>query len=170
MSRSTRRALTAVLFAALLALPRPAAAHPAPFSYLDVVFRDGSIEGTLVIHVIDAAHELGITPPDRLLENEVAERTREQLGAILKPRLMLRGDRRLDIQWTSLEVLRDDAALRFKYRIPNENPGALTVVTRLFPYDPLHQTFVNIYEKGELKQQLIFNKDSNEYVYYAGTT
>ena len=54
MSRSTRRALTAVLFAALLALPRPAAAHPAPFSYLDVVFRDGSIEGTLVIHVIDA--------------------------------------------------------------------------------------------------------------------
>jgi hydrogenase/urease accessory protein HupE len=166
----SRRILTAVLLVALLALPRVAAAHPAPFSYLDVVFRDGSIEGTLVIHVIDAAHELGITPPERLLQNDVAERTREQLGAILKPRLMLRGDRRLDIQWTSLEVLREDAALRFKYRIPNENPGALTVVTRLFPYDPLHQTFVNIYEKGELKQQLIFNQDSKEYVYYAGTT
>jgi hydrogenase/urease accessory protein HupE len=44
------------------------------------------------------------------------------------------------------------------------------VLTRLFPYDPLHQTFINIYEKGELKQQLIFNKDSKEYVYYAGTT
>ena len=166
----SRRVLTAIVFVALLALPRVAAAHPAPFSYLDVVFRDGSIEGTLVIHVIDAAHELGITPPERLLENEVAERTREQLGAILKPRLVLRGDRRLDLQWTSLEVLREDAALRFKYRIPNENPGALTVVTRLFPYDPLHQTFVNIYEKGELKQQLIFNQDSKEYVYYAGTT
>ena len=80
----------------MLALPRPAAAHPAPFSYLDVVFRDGGIEGTLVIHVIDAAHELGISPPERLLENDVAERTREQLGAILKPRLMLRSDRRLD--------------------------------------------------------------------------
>ena len=170
MNRFIRRALTAVLVATVLALPRPAAAHPAPFSYLDVVFRDGAIEGTLVIHVIDAAHELGISPPERLLENDVAERTREQLGAILKPRLMLRSDRRLDIQWTSLEVLREDAALRLKYRIPNESPGSLTVLTRLFPYDPLHQTFINIYEKGELKQQLIFNADSKEYVYYAGTT
>jgi hydrogenase/urease accessory protein HupE len=34
----------------------------------------------------------------------------------------------------------------------------------------LHQTFINIYETGELKQQLIFNQDSKEYVYYAGTT
>ena len=77
MNRLTRRALTAVLVVTVLALPQPAAAHPAPFSYLDVVFRDGAIEGTLVIHVIDAAHELGITPPERLLENEVAERTRD---------------------------------------------------------------------------------------------
>jgi hypothetical protein len=115
----------------------------------DVVFRNGGIEGTLVVHVIDAAHELGITPPERLLDNDVAERTREQLGAILKPRLTLRSDdRRLDLQWISLEVLRDDAALRLKYRIANEQPGALTVLTRLFPYDPLHQTFVNIYEDG----------------------
>jgi hydrogenase/urease accessory protein HupE len=83
---------------------------------------------------------------------------------------MLRSDHRLDIQWISLEVLSDDAALKLKYRIANESPGALTVVTTLFPYDPQHQTFVNIYEKGELKQQLIFNKDSKEYVYYAGTT
>jgi hydrogenase/urease accessory protein HupE len=170
MSRTIRAVLMAAVVALLLAVPRTAVAHPAPFSYLDVVFRDGASEGTLVVHVIDAAHELGITPPERLLENDVAERTREQLGAILKPRLMLRSDHRLDIQWISLEVLRDDAALKLKYRIPNESPGALTVVTNLFPYDAQHQTFVNIYEKGELKQQLIFNKDSKEYVYYAGTT
>jgi hypothetical protein len=169
MSR-IRRALTAVFVAALLLMPHPAAAHPAPFSYLDVVFRNGAIEGSLVIHVIDAAHELGITPPERLMENDVAERTREQLGAILKPRLLLRSDRRLDLQWTSLEVLREDAALRLRYRIPNETPGSLTLDANLFPYDPLHQTFINVYEGGDLKQQLIFNKDSKEYVYYAGTT
>jgi hydrogenase/urease accessory protein HupE len=159
-----------MLVAGLLIGARPASAHPAPFSYLDVVFRNGGIEGTLVVHVIDAAHELGITPPERLLENDVAESTREQLGAILKPRLTFRTDHRLDVQWTSLEVLRDDAALRLKYRIVNEEPGALTLLTQLFPYDPLHQTFINIYEKGELKQQLIFNADSKEYTYYAGTT
>ena len=43
-----------------LVLARPAAAHPAPFSYLDIVFRNGSIDGTLVVHVIDVAHELKI--------------------------------------------------------------------------------------------------------------
>jgi hypothetical protein len=170
MSRRHVTLVYGLVVAASLAIARPAAAHPAPFSYLDVVFRDGGIEGTLVIHVIDAAHELGITPPERLLDNDVAERTREQLGAILKPRLILRSDHRLDLQWISLEVLRDDAALRLKYRIPNEQPGALTVTTRLFPYDPQHQTFINIYEKGELKQQLIVNQDSPEYVYYAGKT
>jgi len=106
----------------------------------------------------------------QLLENAVAEEARERLGALLKPRLLLRGDRRLDLQWTSLEVLRDDAALRLKYWIPNENPGALALDANLFPYDPLHQTFINIYEDGALKQQLIFNADSKEYVYYAGTT
>jgi len=168
--RATRGAAGFAIAVCLLFVARPAAAHPAPFSYLDVVFRNGGIEGTLVVHVIDAAHELGISPPERLLENEVAEQTREQLGAILKPRLLLRSDRRLDLQWTSLEVLRDDAALRLKYRIPNEAPGSLALDARLFPYDPLHQTFINIYEDGTLKQQLIFNADSKEYVYYAGTT
>src|ERR1051325_9213839 len=86
-----------VWFAGLLAAARPASAHPAPFSYLDVVFRNGGIEGTLVVHVIDAAHELGITPPERLLENDVAASTREQLGAILKPRLGPRSDDRRQI-------------------------------------------------------------------------
>jgi len=171
MIRTIRAALMTAVVATLLAVPRPAVAHPSPFSYLDVVFRNGGIEGTLVVHVIDAAHELGIMPAERLLENDVAERTREQLGALLKPRLQLRGDdRRLELQWTSLEVLRDDAALRLRYRISNENPGALALDANLFPYDPLHQTFINVYEDGALKQQLIFNADSNEYVYYAGTT
>jgi len=163
------RVVAACLFA-MLALAPGASAHPSPFSYLDVVFRNGGIEGTLVVHVIDAAHELGINPPEQLLENAVAERTRAQLAAILTPRLTFRSDHRLDIQWTSLEVLRDDAALRLRYRIVNEEPGELTLDAKLFPYDPLHQTFINIYEKGELRQQLIFNADSKEYVYYSGTT
>src|SRR5688572_26024258 len=69
MPRIRRAAFTLALVALALAAPRPAAAHPAPFSYLDVVYRNGGIEGTLVIHVIDAAHELGITPPEQMLDN-----------------------------------------------------------------------------------------------------
>src|ERR1041384_8022595 len=87
-----------VWFAGLLAAARPASAHPAPFSYLDVVFPQGGIEGKPVLHLIAAAHQLGITPPERLLENDVAASTREQLGAILKPRITFRTDHRLDVQ------------------------------------------------------------------------
>jgi hypothetical protein len=148
----------------------PALAHPAPFSYLDVVFTERGIEGTLVIHVIDAAHDLGITPFERLMDNSVAEANRQRIAELLQPRLTLRTDRRLAIQWISLEVLREDMALRLKYRIQAEPSGSMTIDTNLFPYDPLHQTFVNIYEDGSLRQQLIFNKDTNEYLYYAGTT
>ncbi len=58
MSPVFRRVLIGIAIA--LSLARVASAHPAPFSYLDVVFKDGGIEGTLVVHVIDVAHELGV--------------------------------------------------------------------------------------------------------------
>ena len=49
-------------------------------------------------------------------------------------------------------------------------PGVLRIQTDMFPYDPVHQTFINIYEDGELRQQMIFNADSGEYTYYTGST
>ena len=146
-----------------------AAAHPAPFSYLDLAIRDGRIDGTLVVHIIDAAHELGITPPDQLLDNAVAERERQRLATLLTPRISLRTDHRLVPQWTSLELLRDQAALKLTFTLPDERAGALTVDTNLFPYDPMHQTFVNIYEGDALRQQVIFNANAHEHTYYRGT-
>jgi hypothetical protein len=162
--------LSLVLGAVALASSTSAYAHPAPFSYLDIVFRNGTIEGTLVVHVIDIAHDLEIMPVERLLENETVERERHRIGELLAPRIMLRSGRRLVPQWESLELLRDEQAVKLRYRIPQEQPGALTVDTNLFPYDPLHQTFINLYEGGDLRQQLIFNADTEEYTYYLGTT
>jgi len=147
----------------------PAAAHPAPFSYLDIVFRDGGIEGTLVIHVIDAAHDLSVTPVDRLLDaSELASR-RDALTTMLAKRITLRTDRLLTPTWTEVTAVREDMAIKLRFRIPNERPGALTIHTNLFSYDPQHQTFINIYE-GEKPTQLIFNAASSDYVYYLGTT
>mgnify|MGYP006150169655 CR=1 FL=1 len=37
---------------------------------------------------------------------------------------------------------------------------ALEVDARLFPYDPAHQTFVNVYEGGNLAQQWILTDGS----------
>jgi hydrogenase/urease accessory protein HupE len=147
-----------------------AGAHPAPFSYLDVVFRDGGIEGTLVVHVIDIAHDLDIEPFEQLLNNDIVDRERTRIADLIGPRIMMRTSRRLAFEWLSLELLLEEQAVRLKYRIPDERPGALTIDTNLFPYDPNHQTFINIYEEGQLRQQLIFNASTDEHTYYLGTT
>ena len=143
-------------------------AHPAPFSYLDVVFHDGGIRGTLVIHVIDAAHELKMEPAD-LMHPEVVRQRANQIGEILRPRILLRSSHRLQPEWISTELLAADQAIKLTYQIPEEQPGAVIIDTNLFPYDPNHQTFINIYEGSELRQQLIFNAGSNEHTYYLGT-
>ncbi len=166
MLRVSLRALAVV---AILWWASPAWAHPAPFSYLDVVFKDGGIEGTLVVHVIDVAHELGV-PPERLMDASFLAEQEKRIGEILAPRLYLEGDRRLPIEWQSHELMREEQAIRFRYRIPNADFGALTVDTNLFPYDPLHQTFINVYDEGTLRQQVIFNAESDAHVYYRGTT
>ena len=148
---------------------RPAAAHPAPFSYLDIVYRNGGIDGTLVIHTIDAAHELKISTPDTLLDSSVLAAQRDALTAILARRILLKGGEPLTPMWTSAEPMRAEQALRLRFRLDGAQPGALTIDTDLFPYDPQHQTFINIYEAGTLRQQLIFRTDASEYTYFAGT-
>ena len=161
-----------VLVAAVLVLAGGVrvSAHPAPFSYLDIVFRNGGIEGTLVVHIIDVAHDLGIAPPDRLLDDRLVQSQSQRIGRLLQPRIQLRSNRRLTLDWQGVELLKDDLALRLKYRIADEQPGAITIDTNLFPYDPIHQTFVNVYEESELRQQVIFNGATGEHTYYLGTT
>jgi hypothetical protein len=159
-----------LLFVACVAIAAPAAAHPAPFSYLDIVFRNGRIEGTLVVHVIDVAHDFGVAPPDQLLDPNVLGPQRQKIAAMLAPRIMLRTDHRLVLQWTDVVAVPDDQALRLTFRVPGEQPGALTLDSHLFPYDPNHQTFVNIYEGDDLRQQVIFSAGSAEHTYYLGTT
>jgi hypothetical protein len=155
---------------ALLLCATQASAHPAPFSYLDIVFRGGSIEGSLVVHVIDVAHELGVTPPERVLEPELLERERQRIFDLLSQRIFLTTGRRLMPQWLNIEAQKEELALRLTYRIPNEHPGALEIDTNLFPYDPIHQTFVNVYEDTQLRQQIILNATSDPRTYYLGTT
>ena len=157
------------LLVAVCCVASPAGAHPAPFSYLDVVFKDGGIEGTLVVHVIDVAHELGV-PPERMMDAAFVAAQQQRIGEILAPRLDLRGDARLSIEWQGLELMKEEQALRLRYRIPNAQSGALSIDTNLFPYDPLHQTFINVYEEGELRQQVIFNNATSARVFYRGTT
>jgi hydrogenase/urease accessory protein HupE len=166
------RGIRAAAVIAFLCVATQVFAHPAPFSYLDIAFRGGAIEGSLTVHVIDIAHELNITPPERVLEPDFLTRERERILDIITTRISLRTDRPLMIQWGTILPMKEELALRISYRIPDEHPGALEIDTNLFPYDPIHQTFINIYEDADPspRQQVIFNATTDPHTYYLGTT
>jgi hypothetical protein len=154
----------------LLLTPLPAGAHPAPFSYLDLRIGEHEITGSLAVHSFDVAYEMGIQPPERVLDPAVAESIRARLSALLASRFTIRTDRVLAPEWQGLEVLADQSELRLHFRIAVERPATVTVRTAMFPYDPVHQTFLNVYEEGRLRQQQVFAANSPEWTYYAGTT
>ena len=45
----------------------------------------------------------------------------------------------------------------------------MTVAARLFPYDPVHQTFVNVYERDAVVLQAILDRGREQIVFYPGT-
>ena len=150
--------------------PATALAHPAPFSYLDLHIRDHEITGSLAVHSFDVGHELGIDPPERVLDRAIAESIRARLTALLTPRFTIRAEQVLSLEWQGIEGLTEQSEVRLYFRIPLERPATVSVRARMFPYDPVHQTFLNVYEDETLRQQHVFAGSSPEWTYYSGTT
>jgi len=150
----------------------PARAHPVPFSYLDVSIESGEIHLTLVVHVYDAARELGVNPPELLLDPSTLGPLGPQLVALLGSRLQLAAGGRIlaDGDWSAPEALPDRQSLRLRahYR-SGVAPGSVSVTARLFPYDPAHQTFLNFYEKGALTSQAILDASHPQFQYFSGS-
>jgi HupE/UreJ protein len=166
-----RRSSAVIVLAGLLLLPAAASAHPAPFSYLDLLVDAGGLRGTLVVHDLDAAHELGVDNADSLLDPAEAARRRDRLVAILGPRLSLTLDGRpATITWGAIDVVIDRQSLRLAFSVSNARPGHIAIAAYLFPYDPIHQTFINIYEDTALKRQLILDRSHQTAEYYSGST
>ena len=160
----------AATMALALCLAAPAAAHPAPFSYLDLHLDAGGVRGTLVVHDLDAAHDLGITNADSLLDPAVAARHRDALVALLAPRLSLEFDGRpVAIAWGDIDIVADRQSLRLAFTVTDARPGHVALRAYVFPYDPIHQTFVNVYEDAALKLQVILNASHQTAGYYVGT-
>src|SRR3989337_644500 len=103
--------LSAVIM--LVATVRPASAHPVPFSYLDLRLQTSSIDGVFVVHIFDAAHDLQVTPVDRLLDPALASEYARALIDLLAARLEVAADGRvLAMDWSGPEVLADRQSLR----------------------------------------------------------
>jgi len=162
----------AVLLAAVLtAVATIAAAHPAPFSYLDLRLERGAVAGTLTVHDLDAAYELRLSDADALLDPAVARRHGSALAAVLARRLQIRLDgREAAVTLVDVTPVPDRQGLQFTVRLDGPGrPGRIALETTLFPHDPAHQTFVNVYEDGTLRQQAILDARHATLTYYAGS-
>lgn len=160
----------ALSFLILGFLARAAHAHPIPFSYLDLRLNDGRIEGTLVAHIEDLAHDLNVGPPATLLDAKVAESKKDAIAEIIRARLTLLADGRpVALELLRVEPLPDRQAVSCELRFDtNVKPSSLRIQCALFPYDQQHQTFLNVYEEDQLVHQEIFTQDHQMFVYRPG--
>jgi hydrogenase/urease accessory protein HupE len=163
--------LTALLLLAALAWARGVDAHPVPFSYLDLRVKADVIEATVVVHIFDAGHDLNIDPADRLLDPRVVAGNSAALARMLAARVHISADgRTLTPQWSVAELLADRNSLRLPVRYPlPRRAGAVHVEALMFPYDPQHQTFLNIYEDDALIAQAILDRGRREFEFFSGS-
>ena len=165
------RIRTVSWFLAFIFTATTAAAHPAPFSYLDLHLDANGVTGTLVVHDLDAAHDLGVANADSLLDPATAARYRDALVALLGPRLGLVLDGGpATITWGAIDVVPDRQSLRLSFTVSATRPGRVGIHAYVFPYDPIHQTFINIYEDSALKLQTILDASRQDASYYSGST
>lgn len=169
---SAQRCIATFLLAvtALCLISLPAQAHPAPFSYMDLHLEEQSIEGRLTVHVIDLAHELELDEPATLVDQRVLSQQYSTITALLERRFAVGAGELPDPQWLSIEPVEGDDAVRLSFSIAAPPPSALEVSAQMFPYDEVHQTFVNVWEDGEIRQQWILAGEPEARTYFAGTT
>jgi len=154
-----------------LALPQTGSAHPVPFSFLDVYLTSLGMEATLVLHDFDLAHDLGISPPERFRDAAFLAERAPSIRALLADRLKISADEKpITPEWGPPEVLADRQAVRVLLRFPGlKVPVKIGISADMFPYDPVHQTFVNIYEEGDLTRQMILNRSHRQLDHLTGT-
>lgn len=158
------------LAAAWLAMATTLRAHPVPFSFLDVRLAPHALEATLVVHITDVAHELGVASSERLLDSiEVGSRSAD-LARLVAGRLRLTVNGTfIESLWTGATPLPERQSIRLTLRQPLDGSAdTLTIEGRLFPYDANHKTFVNVYE-GEGLTQAIMDRERIRFDYFAGT-
>lgn len=167
--------LGTVFVLAMLCGAAPALAHPVPFSFVDLRIRASAIDVSVVAHAYDVCHDIGldVTQPERLMDAAVLDKYAEVIATLISSRLTLAADgRRLTGgRWSAPEAIPDRLSVRLRTEYPlTESFGMATLTANLFPYDPEHQTFVNVYEADSLRLQAVLGRGRDRVDYFAGTT
>ncbi|SVD68699.1 uncharacterized protein METZ01_LOCUS421553, partial [marine metagenome] len=147
------------------------AAHPAPFSFVDITVRDQQVDVAVIVHIWDVAHEYALEDPNVLLDAVTVQRVVTGLGEVISGRLsvLVDGQGLALRNWTKPELLVERQSIRISAAAEMADaPGRLDLSASLFPYDPNHQTFLNFYE-SELTAQAILGGGDTQYEYFVGS-
>ena len=160
----------ALLFTMILSA-LPAHAHPLPVSYVDLRLDRTGLEASVEAPAVDLAHDLPSLSEKALLTPDTLQAQQQKVVALLTSRLTLStSGKTLPPMVEGIAPVPDqkDVRLRLRY-VWREPPSMLHIQCRLFPYDPSHQTFVDIYEGQALKREMIFDSRTPQQDYVHGS-
>ena len=154
---------TVLGLACLTATCVPAACPSRPVQLHRRAGRVGQVELTVVAHTFDLANDLKIQPPEKTARaRHACTRSGSAIAELVRDRLKI-VCRRRDARQADMVGARGDARPAIDSDSRALCPGAAgradRRLTLMFPYDPQHKTFLNVYENGALAAQAILDKD-----------
>ena len=109
------------------------------------------VDVSVVAYAFDVAHDLGMPGEPARLDDTFPGEHGEAWIAMVLSRVHVQADGR-PLAFVPVDLAlapgRDTVVVRM--RAPVDRPASVAVDGWLFPYDPLHQTFVKVYEDGVL--------------------
>jgi hydrogenase/urease accessory protein HupE len=148
----------------LLCMTAPVSAHPTPFTYVDLRVTGDHLTITIAAHIVDAAHDLSVSTPETLLL-ATASPDMTPLARLLEARLdpSVDGRNATCSPAGDPERLQSTQFLRWSFSCDiGSSAEAIAVNGPLFPYDPQHQTFVNLYVGGALTGQQVLDAEHHQ--------
>ena len=138
-----------------------AVAHDEPTSFIDVRLDSSGMEVSITASATDLAHDLPEVEPDMLLQPETIVAQRQALIALMQSRLRFSAaGRDLALELRKITPVPEERDLHLTFfHAWKATPQTLHVETLLFPYDPRHRTFVNVYAGEKILRQDILNVD-----------
>ncbi|HEX8373479.1 MAG TPA: HupE/UreJ family protein [Chthoniobacterales bacterium] len=138
-------------------------AHDEPTSFIDIHLRGAGLSLSLTASATDLAHDLPAVEPAMLLQSDVLAAQGPSITAELQKRLTLTVDQApTDLRLEQITPVTEKRDVRLEFTSEwTRPPAALAIRAHLFPYDPSHRTYLNIYENGELKRQEILTADAS---------
>jgi hydrogenase/urease accessory protein HupE len=106
------------------------------------------------------AHELNLPAETPSLDSAFLQQHGEAWAALVVRRLHVQGDGREAVFVpVDVEVGPGGQTVVVRLRAPFERPASLHIRAWMFPYDPIHETFVKVYEDGRLTAEDILTAD-----------